>query len=741
MSTSALLQDDFNSSEDTENQSMYKSERRNTLPLFNWFHEMLSFEEILLACGIAIGAYLGAGVREGMYYYKIWRVETNYSIMYSQILGCFVMGFMVHHKKYLFEQTNSRFHRVLYTSITTGLCGCITTFSSWSVECNKSLFLQSDFSWGNDIGSYNGGRTFEWIVCMWAGVVVPMAALRSGIHVAEFFSPYNNTAYALSKDPNSSSFNTIPPLRSDNRRSEIILLALFSICTLIMMTLPTAIYESWFFLTFSAVLGFLGAYTRYQLSKMNKWKGYAHFPIGTFIANVFGTWTLGIFLSLSKYVVDYHNVVVQSLLFALGVGFCGCLTTVSTFVNEIENLPVKNSYVYGIATNLVAQVGLVLFLNIQGWISVDRSAIVTPPINFCAVSTDLCGTLLDSINCPLASRVNFACNDNTVRDYSGYKGICQCGTFSTNHIEQLVIDSQIRANISSNFYATWPNNIQSYRDPTQSIDYCMTFQSMCKDYLNHIGCPRESRAVNACDFGGLLHEVSVCNCEGHTNAGARIKDIISSAALTRRYDLLPYTGFITQTGIDMCHAYEDTCTNLLQHITCPENRRHVVGCTTPRDYSTFVGSCRCGEDSEFDVSKQVSDNLFDVIVKPNYNLLVRKPDDTIQQWDMCQSFYNVCSFFLESIDCPNNLRSIQACAEPVTGFFNGTIENYSGICTCGSIKTLSGRSASAIVDALLQQRINQNYLYLPQPKPPFTMVISTNPFAQLYLTTKDDIPL
>ena len=38
-----------------------------------------------------------------------------------------------------------------------GLCGSITTFSSWMVECNKSLYLQADLGAGL-FASYNGGE-------------------------------------------------------------------------------------------------------------------------------------------------------------------------------------------------------------------------------------------------------------------------------------------------------------------------------------------------------------------------------------------------------------------------------------------------------------------------------------------------------------------------------------------------------------------------------------------------------
>ena len=127
-------------------------------------------ERILLFFAIAISAYIGSYIRFGMQYYKIWHTETNYTIMYTQILGSFIMGFILQHRSYLFVHSTSRFHRILYTSISSGLCGSITTFSSWAMECNNSFYLQWDVSsFNNYIGSYNGGRLMEWLTCMLTG--------------------------------------------------------------------------------------------------------------------------------------------------------------------------------------------------------------------------------------------------------------------------------------------------------------------------------------------------------------------------------------------------------------------------------------------------------------------------------------------------------------------------------------------------------------------------------------------
>ena len=94
------------------------------------------------------------------------------------------MGYFLKLKEYKSEYTSNPIHKIIFTSITSGLCGSITSFSGWQIQCNKNFFLQFDFSWGNNIGSYNGGRFFEWIVCMWSGVVIPLSALHFGVFIS-----------------------------------------------------------------------------------------------------------------------------------------------------------------------------------------------------------------------------------------------------------------------------------------------------------------------------------------------------------------------------------------------------------------------------------------------------------------------------------------------------------------------------------------------------------------------------
>lgn len=120
----------------------------------------------------------------------------------------------------------------------------------------------------------------------------------------------------------------------------------------IVIALPAFVYPTWNFLMYSAIFGVAGAYLRYRLSLYNP--TFKEFPIGTFTANIFGTYVLAVLTLLSKFVVSYSDHQTMAVIFGLAYGFCGNLTTISTFVNELNTLPRKAGYAYGLVSTIVA---------------------------------------------------------------------------------------------------------------------------------------------------------------------------------------------------------------------------------------------------------------------------------------------------------------------------------------------------------------------------------------------------
>lgn len=83
------------------------------------------------------------------------------------------------------------------------------------------------------------------------------------------------------------------------------------------------------------------------------------FPLGTFTVNMLGTAMVGMFFDLQH--VPVGDRVGCQLLQGLMDGFCGCLTTVSTWVVELKILRLKHAYFYG-AASIAGGLGLMVII-------------------------------------------------------------------------------------------------------------------------------------------------------------------------------------------------------------------------------------------------------------------------------------------------------------------------------------------------------------------------------------------
>ena len=89
------------------------------------------------------------------------------------------------------------------------------------------------------------------------------------------------------------------------------------------------------------------------------------FPLGTFTVNMFGVVLEGLFFDLQH--VPLGGRVGCQVLQGLGDGFCGCLTTVSTWVAELKGLRIRHAYVYGIVSVGVAVGLMVIIMGSYQW--------------------------------------------------------------------------------------------------------------------------------------------------------------------------------------------------------------------------------------------------------------------------------------------------------------------------------------------------------------------------------------
>ena len=106
----------------------------------------------------------------------------------------------------------------------------------------------------------------------------------------------------------------------------------------------------------------LGTFTRYYLSRFNQ-----RWPFGTFATNMMGT-MLSSMLTILLYHFSSGSMTIKNVLHALIDGYCGSMTTVSTWIMEMVvmyTITKTQSILYGISSILVGL--LSVFLGFGVW--------------------------------------------------------------------------------------------------------------------------------------------------------------------------------------------------------------------------------------------------------------------------------------------------------------------------------------------------------------------------------------
>ncbi|KAB2581324.1 Fluoride export protein 1 [Lasiodiplodia theobromae] len=276
----------------------------------------------------------------------------------------------------------------LYIGLATGFCGSFTSFSSFIRDVFLALSndLPAPFNHPYPSGatrpghgttvSRNGGYSFMAIIAVIATTVgLCLSAYTFGAHLALALEPVTPTL----------------PFRFTRRFLDRAVVAIAWLAWLgaIFMTIwppdrpggpqASSSSSSWDDETwrgqalFACVFAPLGCLLRFYASiKLNGL--IPSFPLGTFAVNIFGTAVLGMAFDLQHVPLDNYSSRAASMVGGgrLGCqvlegvmdGFCGCLTTVSTWIAELTSLGrLRNAYFYGLTS---VAVGLALLVVVMG---------------------------------------------------------------------------------------------------------------------------------------------------------------------------------------------------------------------------------------------------------------------------------------------------------------------------------------------------------------------------------------
>ncbi|KAE8446853.1 hypothetical protein EG329_011630 [Mollisiaceae sp. DMI_Dod_QoI] len=248
----------------------------------------------------------------------------------------------------------------LYIGLTTGFCGSFTSFSSFIRDvflqlADQPVAVKSKSAASGDIMRGGGNSAMAVIAVIFFTIALSISALKIGAHLAILFG---NIDGSLPSWLTSKAFNRFIVLLAPCMWVGAIAVAIWP---------PN---DQWrgqvlFALVFAPTGTILRFYTSMVLNGV-----IGSFPLGTFTANVFGTAVLGMSWNLQRAplsgMVGGGRIGCQ-VLQGVQDGFCGCLTTVSTWVLELVGLRRGHAYVYGGLSTAIAVAFLVAIMGSLLW--------------------------------------------------------------------------------------------------------------------------------------------------------------------------------------------------------------------------------------------------------------------------------------------------------------------------------------------------------------------------------------
>ncbi|KAK4705181.1 fluoride exporter, partial [Phenoliferia sp. Uapishka_3] len=293
---------------------------------------------------LTFATFWGVLARLGLEWIGKFADGQVFALIWPQIGGCVVMGFVTDRKRGI-----EKSYVPLFVALGTGFCGSLTTFSSWMYETFEA-FANLESGLNSRFRGFLSG-----VAILIITLAASNSALRIGVQLSTFLPRRKSLQYHTKHSPRKSS-----TLLQDHAFA-ILLGPLFYIGAILLLILGPHSWRSR--ATFATVLGPPGTILRYELSRIFN----AHnprFPLGTLTANSFAVLIFAITAILQR---RANSALGCAALKGVQDGFCGSLSTVSTFVVELRNLGTRDSWRYAGGSWVVGQCLLVLLLGSWVW--------------------------------------------------------------------------------------------------------------------------------------------------------------------------------------------------------------------------------------------------------------------------------------------------------------------------------------------------------------------------------------
>lgn len=366
-------------------------EKRSVEPV-NTSNGLTVLRETTTVTWLILFSFLGTLARLGVealstYPYAV--VPTT--VLWANMSGSFLMGFLLEDRRFFRdtadlnvisddkEETHRHIDRSkktlpLYIGLTTGFCGSFTSFSTFITDA--FLALTNELAPANSVSPFHiidsasmesrsGGYSFMALLgILIIHPAVSIAALKTGAHLAvglEQVTPCLPSRFIE---------RFLDPLG--------IILGIGCWAGAVLLTV-WPVHDYWRQrATMALVFAPLGTLMRFYLSRYLNAR-IPQFPLGTFASNIIGTCIEGMCYDLQH----AHRIVGGSLstaavpcavLEGMMQGFCGCSTTVSTWVVELNSLRRRHAWLYGSVSVAVALCLQIAIMGSVAWtVGFDKS--------------------------------------------------------------------------------------------------------------------------------------------------------------------------------------------------------------------------------------------------------------------------------------------------------------------------------------------------------------------------------
>ncbi|ODQ78726.1 hypothetical protein BABINDRAFT_162421 [Babjeviella inositovora NRRL Y-12698] len=289
-------------------------------------------------------------------------------VIWANFASCFVMG------AFGFSSNEGFWARVLrstgaaskaklpmYTGVTTGFCGTLSSFST--------LLLQVFYQAAN----LTNGKTFHFpnrggygIMEFFSVIITQLAVSMAGLNLGKHFM--NNVVEKR--------YSLTPTLY----RFVELGCAAMGVVSYVAVLVLTIVLPQWRAWLFSCLFSPFACFLRYNLAQYLNLI-VPQFPLGTFAANTLAVVVLNIVTLLNRGKSPSHSgrlvtkVIQCQVLTGFADGFCGTLSTISTFIMELclisrmfpDGRGMGYSYMYGAISVMVSFALLVAILGSYSW--------------------------------------------------------------------------------------------------------------------------------------------------------------------------------------------------------------------------------------------------------------------------------------------------------------------------------------------------------------------------------------